>query len=269
MVLDPLTIHEFKLFVPVVLNGRAAYAFLDTGATMHRVTAAASEGMERIGVSASQGAFGRRERESVRIAALSFLGEPFDDLTADVDDDPEHFAGVPFPVSLALGVRVLLAQPLVLDFKRLRIGFVKDALRPDLVRLPAEFVRGLPLITCQLGHHDLHAMFDTGAGFSTLNAVRLKHLGVAVRHAYSLEAKDSTGASEVVEVFGGPQLALNGLSLGEVEFLAIDLRAVEELLGTRVDFVLGVNTMLTSARVWVVDAREKCIRLATHGVDVI
>ncbi len=45
----------------------------------------------------------------------------------------------------------------------------------------------------------------------------------------------------------------------------IDLQPIEEKLNTRIDLVFGVNTMLTSGRVWVLDRWNQRIGLVQSG----
>ncbi len=114
----------------------------------------------------------------------------------------------------------------------------------------------------------MRTIFDTGAGFSVLNSARRAELGLQAENTYSQEVSDPTGARIVMEVFWHSRFGVKDISLGECEFFAIDLAAVEMGLGTQVDFVLGVNTMLRSGCVWVVDSNTGSIWLANTGVEV-
>lgn len=262
------TIHEFRIFVPISLNGQEAFAYLDTGGARHAISPVAAAGMERVGQETVQGALAWEERQVVRIDALEFLGETFCDVPASIEDALATLEDVPFQVSMRLGAPILLARPLVVDFKRLRIGFATPPFRSDLVHIPAEFIEGLPVFETRLGEKTVVSLFDLGAGFSVLNAARREELGLPFDFVYSEQVSDPTGTEATIDLWQYPQFGVRDVALGECEFLAIDLTAVEARLGARIDFVLGVNTLLRSARVWVIDSSSGSIWLANTGVEV-
>ncbi len=265
----PFVIHEFKVFAPMTLNGQNAFAWLDTGGAGHAISPVAAMGMEEVGKETVLGALGWEERRVIRVASLGFLGELFCDVHASVENVLATLEDVPFTVSMRLGAPILLARPLVVDFKRLKIGFVSPPFRNDLVRIPLESVKGLPVFEGYLGAKPVRAIFDLGAGFSVLNSARLDEFGPELEFVYSEEVTDPSGAVAIIEVWRHPRLGVQDVLLGECEFLTIDLTAVEEKLGTRVDLVFGVNTMLRSGRVWVIDSHSSNIWLADAGVEVV
>jgi hypothetical protein len=169
---------------------------------------------------------------------------------------------------MRLGVPILLAKPLIVDFKRLRIGFVSPPFHSDLIHIPAEFVRGLPIFEGYLEGKPLQVIFDLGAGFSVLNSVRREELGLELGFAYFEEVNDPSGAKATVPVWRHSRLGVEGFLLGECEFLAMDLTAVEAGLGRRIDSILGVNAMLRSGCVWVIDPSSSCMWLTDTGIDV-
>lgn len=57
----PLTIHEFRLYAPVQINGVETHAFLDTGATSVNLTPAAAAALERVGAIGMRGAFSEQQ----------------------------------------------------------------------------------------------------------------------------------------------------------------------------------------------------------------
>ncbi|MDQ7030712.1 MAG: retropepsin-like aspartic protease [Ardenticatenia bacterium] len=266
--MQPFTIHEFKIFAPITLNGQSTFAYLDTGAAGHAIAPAAAIGMDEVGKETVQGALGREERRVVRIDNLNFLGELFCNVRASIEDALAALEGVPFSVSIRLGAPILLAKPLVVDFKRLKIGFVSPPFRSDLIHIPTEFVKGLPIFEGYLGEKPVRAIFDLGAGFSVLNSARRDELGLELEFVYSEEVTDPSGAEAVIEVWRYPRFGVKDILLGGCELLAIDLTAVEEKLGTQVDFILGVNAMLRWGRVWVIDSHSSSIWLANAGVEV-
>lgn len=265
--MQPFTVHEFKIFAPLMLNGQSTFAYLDTGADGHAISPLVAMGMEEVRKEVIRGALGQEERRVVRIDSLSFLGESFCDVHAGVEDALVALEGVPFQVSMRLGVPILLAKPLVVDFKRLRIGFVSPPFHNNLIHIPTEFIRGLPIFEGYLGGKPLRVAFDLGAGFSVLNSVRREELELELGFVYSEEVNDPSGAKATVHMWRHSQFGVKSFLLGECEFFAIDLTAVEAGLGTRVDFVLGVNTMLRSGCVWVIDSSSSSIWLANAGVE--
>lgn len=268
----PFTMHEFKLFAPVTLNGKESYAFLDTGAHRVSVTSSVAKDMEVKGtktILGASGTLGARQVSTVRMAQLEFLGETLKDIEATVDpSDVRYFAGVPFEVSLTLNGSTILAKPFMLDFKRQHLGFVSPPFRADLVTAPLKQVKGLPFTSFSLGERAVHTVFDLGAGFSVLNAARQGDLAPDASYAYEQEVGEPGGLTRPIGVWQSSSLSFSGLNLGICEFLAIDLSTVEEKIGTPVDFIFGVNTMLTSGRVWLLNPLENHIGVVPHGVSV-
>jgi len=179
------------------------------------------------------------------------------------------FAGLPFEVGCLLDATTLLAKPLALSFKEQQIGFIESPLRDDLVCVPLELVETLPFIICALNSRPLHTIFDTGAGYSVINSARRETLAPQARHAYDLnDVGDAHGARQIIRVWESSPLEVGGFSLGSCAFLEMDLSALEVRLQTQVDFILGVNTLLTSNLVLVVDAPNRAFGIAPHGTSV-
>jgi hypothetical protein len=60
--MTPLTVHEFKLFVPAKANGADSLAYLDTSANWVTISPQLAEAMPRVGTTAVRSAF----RENTR-----------------------------------------------------------------------------------------------------------------------------------------------------------------------------------------------------------
>lgn len=266
--MQPFTIHEFKIFAPVTLNAQSTFAYLDTGGAGNAISPIAATGMEEVGEETVLGALGQEKRKVVRIDNLVFLGESFCNVHASIEKALAELEGVPFQVSIRLGAPILLAKPLVVDFKRLKLGFGAPSFQDDWVHIPAQFIKGLPFFESHMEGKPLRTIFDLGAGFSVLNAARYGELGLEFDFVYSEEVNDPSGTEATVDVWRHPQLGVSQMLLGECEFFVIDLTAAEQKLGTRIDFILGVNTMLRSARVWVLDSSSSSIWLADAGTVV-
>ena len=202
------------------------------------------------------------------LESLSFLGETWSDLEVS-ENVPDAFEGMPFEVDASLDATTLLSKPLALSFKEQQIGFVEAPLREDLVCIPLELFRSLPFITCVLDGKPLHTIFDTGAGYSVVNKARQAESAPHARHAYDLhEVGDVNSVEQTISVWESGPLEVGSVSLGTCTFLAMDLSALEAKLQTQVDFILGINTLLTANLVLVVDAPARRFCIAPHGTSV-
>lgn len=264
----PFTISEFRLFAPVVVNGISTQALLDTGATRCDVSPLLVKDLPTEKMGMSHGALSSRQSRKVRLESLGFLGETWSDLEVS-ENVPDAFKGMPFEVGASLDAKTLLFKPLVLSFKEQQIGFVEAPLREDLVCVPLELFRSLPLITCVLDEKPIHTIFDTGAGYSVVNSARREISAPRARHAYDLdEVGDVNGVTQTISVWESGPLEIGSVSLGTCTFLEMDLTALEAKLQTQVDFILGINTLLTSSLVLVVDAPAQRFCIAPHGISV-
>jgi hypothetical protein len=196
----------------------------------------------------------------VRIDEIQFLGQIFRDVPADVQPDPVGgLDSLPFEVTMALGCDVLLHKPLHVNFDTQEIGFlVDDAQQPQAyVRLDADFALGLPVFELSLGHHTLAAGFDTGAALCILNHGLLDSLREELREGEPLEVDDVTGARYTIPTYTSDRLAMGEHPLGACQLLLIDMSAIEQKAGRRLDFVFGVNAMLGHS--WVVNRPQGCV----------
>lgn len=87
-------------------------------------------------------------------------------------------------------------------------------------------------------------LFDTGAGFSVLNSDRFDELAPHLKKEESIETTDPTGGKAKIPVFRHDGFQIGGVQFGTVRFLVIDLASVEKVLHGKVDFILGLDTML-------------------------
>jgi predicted aspartyl protease len=266
--MEPFIIQDFKLFIPVSVGEKNAFAHLDTGASGNMLAAADAQGLERIESRVLQGGIGRQEVEQVRIDHLAFLGQSFDNETAILFDGEAYLGELPFPVIMTLGASALLAEPLILDFKRLWIGFAEKPLREDLPRSPMDYSAGLPFITLRHGSQEISAIFDTGAAYSILNADHVEELDLHPEQIYSLEVQDPAGGKGEMPIYRLDGLQIGETNLGKCETFMVSLGPIEQRLDRRIDFVLGANAMLASALVWVLDKKQGVAYISDRSVDV-
>ncbi len=254
----PFTIHQLKLFVQAEINDRLVLAYLDTGTPR---TLLSPDGARRF----LSGPQSSAPNAAVALGSVRFLEMEFRDVPATVAE-LEHLSEIPFDAPLALGAQVLLSMPLILDFKRHQIGFADQPLRRELAVIPAEFHRGLTMIPFTLNGRELRGIIDTGSGYSVINAARAPQLLGRSELSFELEV---AGADEKMKVYRSPDLVAGDVSLGDCEYLLMDLSDAERGLGTQIDFILGVNTLITSGRVWVLNFAGRNVRIVRNGIEVM
>lgn len=258
--------YEFRLYAPATVNGRATNGLIDTGATRCSISPDLAEGMRVERTALVHGALSAQQSNRVRLESLSFLDATRNDLEVSVGVIE---AGAPFEVGCLLDATTLLSKPLTLSFKEQQIGFVETPLRDDLMRVPLEILETLPFITCVLDGEPLHTIFDTGAGYSVINSSRRQTLAPRARLAHTLnDVGDANQTRQTLSVWESGPLEVGSFSLGNCAFLEMDLSALETKLQTRVDFILGVNTLLTSNPVLVLDAPNREFGIAPYGTRV-
>jgi len=171
-------------------------------------------------------------------------------------------------VEMTLGANLLLSRPLILDFKRLWLGYASSPVREDLASYAMESAAGLPLIELRIGERRLWTLLDTGAAYSLLNAAHEAELGLELEEVYRLEGQDPTGQRSWIPVHELDGVRLGEVALGKMEIVRVDLGIIEERLGRRVDFVLGANALIRSGLVWVLDREEARVYVSERTVEV-
>lgn len=168
---------------------------------------------------------------------------------------------IPFEVNLSLGSSVLLARPLMIDFCQTVIGFLSTD-PPDSARqILGTFVHGLPIIETEWNGHKIHALFDTGAGISVINAAKTDIFDLSVVPLWSTMLGDAAGGSQQIDIYRHAQLAIAGKSVGESDYVCIDLTAVEQAIAHPVDLILGTNTLMQHHCVWIFDQAQDTIHV--------
>ena len=246
----PITIHELLLCVPVKLDGSPQMAQLDTGSHDIHVTRHVSSSLEVLKVGKTQGAFQQIETLVVKLPSLSWLGRSYRNLSALVR--PDRKEKTPFSVEITIGNVLLLERPLYLDLRMMEARSAAPGGYLPVTKIPMHLRQGIPFLEMTLGGRKVHTIFDTGAGYSVLNARRTDLQGSEI---LSFEVFDATGASRWLKLYRGPSLSLDGHNLGSPEYAVINLQDQEALLGSPIDFILGVNTMLRAGGIWELDTK--------------
>lgn len=259
---ETFIINENRLFVPLYVGQTSGYAHIDTGAKHSSILQAYSEQFPNTGSRKRLGAFGTASISQVCLDEILFLGQTFHNMSADVQQDSiGGLDTLPFTVIMSLGCDVLLQKPLYLNFERSEIGFLEDSVSETkaLVRLDADFSLGLPMFKVSLGDYTLDTGFDTGAALCVLNQRLLSNLQGDLIEDEPLEVDDVTGAKHTIPTYRCNRLTIGEHSLGECQFLVIDVSAIEQEAGRRIDFVFGVNAMME--RSWVVNSQRAFIEM--------
>lgn len=256
--MESYLVHELRLFAPVWVNGSSGYAHVDTGSVSSLVRASHARGIARTGASLLRGGLGAGLVEQCQLNEVEFLGQAFNHLPVKViADDVGQFDRLPFPVMMVAGSDLLYHQALHLNFSRGKIGFLESI--PASIQKTSSVVHldsqlGPAFITIDLGNRALRAAFDVGSAYSVLNTSRLHLFTSEVYPIGREEVLDATGRSALVDIYWHAHLAIAEQPLGDVRFLAMDLSALEDILGSELDFILGYNVM--QAHDWVVDRAQ-------------
>ncbi len=266
--MDSLIIQDWKMFAPIRVAGKKTYAHLDTGSVGNMVISSLAGDWEIIEERIMTGAIGEQRVKEVRTGPMEFLGHGIADSTAIVFEGSGYFGEMPFPVEMTLGAGVLLDRPLILDFKRLWLGYADSPIRQDIKSCPMESVDGLPFIELSINGRKFQTIIDTGAAYSLLNAAYAAEMHLDLDEIYRLEGRDPTGKTSYISVYVLDNLMFEELVLGKTEVVKMDLSAIERRLNRRVDFVLGANALISSRLVWVLDKAQEKVFVSERDVDV-
>lgn len=259
---ESFILHDGQLFTPVRLGENAGFAHLDSGAKHSSVRESWAAAYPHVGLRELQGALGVMNVFRVQVAGFDFLGESFRNQVVDVlPDTSGGFTELPFPVLLALGSDVLLHRRLNLDFLRHEIAFVSQDSQPlpATERLALDFSLGIPVFEIHLAGLPLRAVFDTGAGMSVLNQRLAEGLREALLQTGPLEVEDPSGSRQRLRTYRSRELKIGKTRMRNLQFLMIDLSAVEQRNDIQIDFIFGISGML--GRRWLIDARQGSLEM--------
>jgi len=191
--LTPLTIHEFKLFVPARVNQANTFAYLDTGASLVTISPKLAEALPRAGTITVGSAFEQRVFDTVEDIEIDFLGNVHC-INACVNQISD--GDLPFNVDVTLDAPTIFSKALIFDFRLMGIMLPKQVSGESWIGLPAKFVedKGLCIIQLVSQNGAVSVLFDTGAGFSAVNSAHIEEIRLDLQPAFELEISDSTGA---------------------------------------------------------------------------
>ncbi len=258
---ETLIIDENKLFAPVRIAQTDGYAHIDTGARCSSVLQSYSKQFPEIEEREIRGALAAATVTRVSLDEITFLGGTFPNLTADVQPDSQGgLDTLPFPVTMALGCDVLLQKPLYLNFEQGKIAHLQSNLpTKSHTQLEADFSLGVPIFKVSLGKHMFNALFDTGGGLSVLDQRLLAKFEKELTEDEPVAVEDATGAKHKIPTFKCSSLRIGDQLLEERQFLILDLGAIEQESGRRVDCVFGLNTMVEKS--WIIDSARQQIEI--------
>jgi len=250
--LTPFTIHEFKLFAPARVNRANTFAYLDTGASLVTISPKFAEGLPRAGTITVGSAFAQRVFDTVEDVEIDFLGNVHR-IHARVNQIAD--GDLPFNADVTLDAPTIFAKALIFDFRLMYILLPKQVSGESWIGLPAKFVedKGLCIIQLASQNGTIHALFDTGAGFSAVNSAHIEEIGLDLQPAFELEISDSTDAKTTQKLAVCSGLRIGDTVLPSFDCFSTDLQAIEKALGCRIDMVFGANAMLKSGFRWLFD----------------
>ena len=250
----PFTLFSWWLYVPVTVAGRQAFAHLDTGARQCRVTKSLARELKITGERDAFGVHGKQTVKMVEIEQLTFMDRAFSNLPASVVDYESMFADLPFQVEVVLSGDVILAEPIVFDF---RLQTLSKQSAEGLTKLATQVLdtsSGLPFFSLQ-GEEEFNAVFDLGAGSTVIDQTCLKNFPAAEK-LFDVPIHDTVSSNQVLEFFNVGTVRFGDYEL-ELEALSTDLSGLSTAVGKRIDFIFGVNSMMQGR--WFLDAAGETI----------
>ncbi len=242
-----LTLFALRMYAPVEMGGRTIWAFLDSGANRLSIHEDLAEGLPREETATVRGAFAARSLEQVRID-FSFMDQEFHHQKAHVVPSQEES---PLEDGLTLDAPTIFAQPVVFDFHLMAIGRPSAYQATPWQPIPTAFHDvGVCFVQLEAPASSVWALFDTGAGFTVINAAHVAETGLALHPSYRIEVADVTGAKVDQEVVSCAGLAVPGRVFPPFDAFVADMTHIEEALNHRIDLVLGATTMLKSGLRW-------------------
>ncbi len=248
------TLFDWWLYMPVEVNGKETFAHLDTGARQCRVTEAFAQGLELKGEKDAFGAFGQYKLKMVELEQLTFLGRGFKNLPASVIGHEEMFSGLPFKVDVVLSGDVILAEPIVFDFRMQTMNKQSADGLDRLATQPLDTSSGLPFFSLQ-GGRELNAVFDLGAGNTVIDQECLKDFRAAEK-LFEVPVNNALGGDRLLTFFNVGTAKFGDYKL-RLEATALDLSGLSSAVGKKIDLIFGVNSMMQGR--WFLDKAAQTV----------
>lgn len=261
--MESFIVHEFGLFLPITFEARSVYAFIDLGANPGSVSPSIASQYQITGKSVNRAAFSERESPLVTVPEFTLLGRSFKNVELNVSHS-ENFSRLDLSVPFHIGARELLSEPLILDFHRLTAEFKSNHVFPESVKIQTRQSHSLILFTLTVQGKKIQAVFDTGAGVSVFNTAHTEDLDLNFAWSYDTDAEDPNGIHSQMSMYSLTDLKIQDVVLGSTEVAHINLSSIEQALGTRVDLLFGVNTMIKSGLTWLIDREQQILRVSRH-----
>jgi hypothetical protein len=133
------------------------------------------------------------------------------------------------------------------------------------LRVPFDFSRHVIGLDVTVKGHQLFMMLDTGVNPSTIDLARAEALGMPLdRKAAGVGNGEGGGRAEAIPS-SIKALAIGGRGFGDIEALAVDMRAVSSAYGRKVDGALGYSFL--KGKVVLIDYPAKAVSFFSSGAE--
>ncbi|MEM0118703.1 MAG: pepsin/retropepsin-like aspartic protease family protein [Conexivisphaerales archaeon] len=235
-------VDNFAIFSYAEADGRRVYAQLDTGAQRSFIYPESKIRPLAVRERRVAAAIGSSVTTAGRVMLLRFLGREFRNVDVNIlsKSSLEKYSTAP---EMTIGADLLYSfEGISFDFE---YGMVGETPRrhPGARKVDVQMAGGLCFFPLCLSHMQLNSLFDTGAGYSILNLRVEAELKSEIHETGMVMVTDPAGGKRKMKTFTCSSFSIAGLTRKAAKFLVLDLTWLEDVLGTKVDFILGVNMM--------------------------
>jgi hypothetical protein len=270
---DEIYVEDQRLFTRVLIDGITGLAQVDTGANhsfLHENSVKYFQQVKESFGSASGAIESGIKVQKYTIKSLEFIGQNYENLTLNYFGGHKILTNIQYPVLLTVGTDILFRsdKALCLDpyMNRLTFTTFNTASSNDFINFTEiEFCSGLAVFGMKLGRHELRAVFDTGAGYSVLNSTSLTRLKNDTESLGYEDITDPFGNSSKAPLLLHPDAKISDINFGAVKMLCMNLSAVESALGSRIDLVLGLDTIIKHK--WLVDVNRSRLYFTPFEIE--
>lgn len=251
---EKFAIFDWWLYMPVRIAGKETFAHLDTGANQCRVTKAFAQQLKVVDEKDAGGVYGEQKVKMVQVEQLTFLDREFNDVPASVIDREDMFTGLPFHVDVVLSGGVILAEPIVFDFRMQTMTKQSADGLTKLATQPLDTSKGLPFFSLH-SEGELTAIFDLGASNTVIDQKCLKSFPKTEK-LFDVSIGDTLKDDRTLEFFNVGEVKFGDYEL-KLEALSTDLSGISSAVGRKIDLIFGINSMMQGR--WFMDAAGETI----------
>jgi predicted aspartyl protease len=239
-----------QFFLISNFDGQNLEQFIDTGSTFTSLPWSLFSNYPKTGSTNSKGlANNQNQHDKISIQKVSIAGHILNSFEAIRLKDQSKM--IP-----TLGIDAFQSSNFIFDPKHKELSFLKTNTFGESPAFSLEIgKRGHILLKTCIENYSYNAIWDTGAGLTTIDENMIKKSPDNFEYLQTTEGDDCNESSLSLKLYRAKIITIGNLSFKNLDVLVHDFQPVSEALGEQVDLALGFNAIIQKK--WLFNLVEK------------